>query len=78
MSNRDKLMIKYLAILLCIAVLFSCKNKTVNGRDYQLEYHLDTLWIYDGERLVGTHINTDTSAYIHGTFIDTTIMNDNQ
>lgn len=52
-----------------------CPNVQHYLRDYQLEYHNDTLWIYDADRLVGMHI--DTSVY-HGNFIDSTILLDNQ
>jgi hypothetical protein len=44
-------------------------------RDYQLEYHNDTLRIYDQDRLVG--MATDT-ALNFGRFIDSTILKDNQ
>lgn len=26
-------------------------------RDYQIELHMDTVWIYDGDRLVGSYIS---------------------
>ena len=54
-----------------------CPNAQHYLRDYQLEYHNDTLWIYDADRLVGTHIDTSLDGINHGSFIDTTVLNDN-
>lgn len=54
-----------------------CPNAQSVMQDYQLEYYMDTLWVYDGSRLVGKHINTDTTSYTHGSFIDSLIMADN-
>ena len=55
-----------------------CPNVQHYLRDYQLEYHYDTLWIYDADRLVGTNIDTSVSGLNHGKFIEETILNDNQ
>lgn len=76
-----------LAVLIPL-VLFTCieflinknKEKRIDNcglHDYQLYYHLDTLKIFDKGRLVGTHINTNDTAYEHGKFIDSLIMADN-
>lgn len=54
-----------------------CPNAQHYLRDYQLEYHNDTLWIYDADRLVGTHIDTSLDGINHGAYIDTTILKDN-
>lgn len=51
-----------------IKKMFNCKNV----RDYQLELHMDTVWIYDGDRLVDWYISTWNSQ------LDTILMNDNQ
>lgn len=51
-----------------------CPNAQYYLRDYQLEYHNDTLRIYDADRLVGTHVDTTTHF---GNFIDSTIVIDN-
>lgn len=51
-------------------------NKAIERlKDYQLEYHLDTLKVWDSERLVGMHID---SLYLHGAFIDSLILDDNR
>lgn len=46
-------------------------------QDYQLQYHYDTLQVWNGSRLVGTHIDTSSEGYFHGAFIDSLIMADN-
>jgi|SRR5687767_1363080 len=54
-----------------------CPNAQSVMRDYQIELHMDTLWVYDGDRLVGTHINKSINSYVHGEFVDSLIMADN-
>lgn len=44
----------------------------VNPRDYQIELYMDTMWIYDGERLVDSIIDPTFS-----TKLDTILINDN-
>lgn len=44
----------------------------VNGRDYQIEVYNDTVWLYDGQRLVGSYISTWKNQ------MDTILLNDNQ
>lgn len=46
--------------------------------DYQINLHNDTLFLYDGSRLVGTHIDNGRGALQHGAFIDSVITNDNK
>jgi hypothetical protein len=41
-------------------------------RDYQIELHIDTVWIYDGDRLVGRYVSN------RNTSLDSLIMKDNQ
>lgn len=41
-------------------------------RDYQIEVHYDTVWIYDENRLVGTFVNTKWDSKL-----DSIIINDN-
>lgn len=54
-----------------------CPNTLcVNGpklHDYQIELHMDTMWVYDGPRLVGTLINTKWDSKL-----DSLILQDNQ
>jgi hypothetical protein len=45
-------------------------------RDYQLNYYMDTVWVYDGDRLVGSHIDS-INGLNHGKFIDSIILADN-
>ena len=54
-----------------------CPNVQKYLRDYQLEYHNDTLWIYDADRLVGIHIDYSSDGINHGEFIDVTVLKDN-
>lgn len=49
-------------------------NSLVNPRDYQMELHNDTTWLYDGDRLVGITID---SAY-SGKGLYDLIMTDNE
>lgn len=44
----------------------------VNGRDYQIDIHMDTVRIFDGQRLVGSYISTWANQ------MDTILLNDNQ
>lgn len=54
-----------------------CPNVRNLIQDYQLQYHYDTIWIYDGDRLVGSHIDNSGEGYLHGSFIDSLILADN-
>lgn len=54
-----------------------CPNVQNYLRDYQLEYHYDTLWIYDADRLVARLVDT-TCEVTYGAKIDSTILADNQ
>lgn len=58
------------------AILFGGQpeREVFNLQDYQLQYHEDTLFLYDGNRLVGWHISHD---YTHGAWIDSTVLADN-
>ena len=47
-------------------------------RSYQIQLHMDTLWLYDADKLVGVHIDRDTGMIRHGTYIDSLIWADNQ
>jgi hypothetical protein len=55
-----------------------CPNAQHYLRDYQLEYHYDTLTVYDNERFVGSHIATDSIGIEHGDFIDSLVLRDNE
>jgi hypothetical protein len=68
----------FLFMLLC-SFIISCaepssSNNPLKSSDYQIELHMDTIWIYDGDRLVGSHVDT---AARHGQWIDSLILNDN-
>jgi hypothetical protein len=41
-------------------------------RDYQIDLHMDTVWLYDGERLVGRFTNTRYDSQL-----DSLILKDN-
>lgn len=41
-------------------------------RDYQIELHNDTVWLYDGDRQVGTYISNWLNQ------MDTILLEDNQ
>lgn len=49
-----------------------CPNVQHYLRDYQIEVHYDTVWIYDADRLVGKYINTKWDGQI-----DSILINDN-
>lgn len=49
-----------------------CPNAQNYLRDYQIELHLDTVWLYDADRLVATFINTSWDSKL-----DSVIMKDN-
>lgn len=51
-----------------------CPNVQYYLKDYQIELHNDTIKIFDGDRLVGTHIDKN---YLHGVFFDSLILADN-
>lgn len=48
----------------------TCKGHSM--RDYQIDLHMDTVRVYDGQRLVGSYISTWKNQ------MDTIILNDNQ
>lgn len=54
-----------------------CPNVQQYMRDYQVELHLDTLWIWDKDRLVGVHVDTIDGGFRHGIAFDTILMKDN-
>lgn len=41
-------------------------------RDYQIDLYMDTVWVYDGQRLVGTYLSNWQGQ------IDSIILKDNQ
>ena len=49
-----------------------CPNVKELMRDYQIQLHMDTVWVYDGDRLVGSYLSTWENQ------IDTILINDNQ
>lgn len=54
--------------------LFRYFNKRLEGgvtTDYQINIHMDTIWLYDGSRLVGKVLNTWNSP------LDSLILKDN-
>lgn len=71
-----------LAILLTAFVLFAvvgiyglcrinCKPYT-QPRDYQIDLYIDTIWVYDGERLVSKYVTNFKSQ------MDSVLLDDNQ
>lgn len=53
---------KYLLILvLFIASCISNNKHKSLMKDYQVSLYMDTVWIYDGDRLVDSFIHTDSS-----------------
>lgn len=49
-----------------------CPNCQPYLRDYQIQLHMDTVWIYDGNRLVGRYTSDWSNQ------MDTILINDNQ
>ena len=49
-----------------------CPNVQRYLRDYQVEYHFDTVWIYDADRLVGSYIDSSYTSKM-----DSIILKDN-
>ena len=49
-----------------------CPNAQSYLRDYQIELHMDTVWLYDGDRLVGQFINSTPNSTL-----DSIILKDN-
>ncbi len=47
--------------------------ETIHPIDYQISLHFDTVWLYDGSRLVGSYINTKWDSQL-----DSLILKDNQ
>lgn len=66
---------KLILALLLVHMLMSCgvtrRTYTRAMRDYQIELHMDTVWIYDGNRLVYMYLSNWTNQ------MDTAIMKDN-
>ena len=50
-----------------------CPNVQTYLQDYQIRLHMDTIWIYDYDRLAGTFINDKWDSKL-----DSIILNDNQ
>lgn len=50
-----------------------CPNVQAYLQDYQIRLHVDTVWIYDRDRLVGTFINTKWDSQL-----DSILLKDNQ
>lgn len=48
----------------------TCKGHSM--RDYQIDLHNDTVWVYDGQRLVERYVTTWKGQ------IDSALLNDNQ
>lgn len=46
--------------------------------DYQINLHNDTLFLYDGSRLVGMHIDNGREGLKHGQFLDSIMTEDNK
>lgn len=49
-----------------------CPNAQHYLRDYQIDLHIDTVWLYDGDRLVGRFINSTPNSKL-----DSLISEDN-
>lgn len=80
MKNRKDYTLLALFIPFAIAVL-SClpgcygkdKDESSYLQDYQIRLHMDTVWVFDRERLVGEYINTKWDSQM-----DSIILKDNQ
>lgn len=55
-----------------------CPNVQHYLRSYQIQLNMDTMWLYDADKLVGMHIDRDTGMVKHGAYIDSLIWSDNQ
>lgn len=51
-----------------------CPNAQAVMHDYQIDIHMDTLWLYDGDRLVGRVIDPNGT---YGAGLDVLITEDN-
>ena len=49
-----------------------CANH-IDDKDYQLQLHNDTIWVYDGKRLVAGYVNKDWTSQL-----DSIILKDNE
>jgi hypothetical protein len=49
-----------------------CPNVQEYLQDYQIKLHMDTVWIYDYDRLVGKFVNTKWDSQL-----DSVILKDN-
>jgi hypothetical protein len=88
MNTRDNIILPLLLIVLFLVGMFSgiFYEKYQQGskgnecakhlKDYQLNYYMDTVWIYDGQRLLGSHIDS-IKGIEHGKYIDSLILADN-
>lgn len=78
MIKRLSYIIFYVCIFIAplIAGVFPPSKQQIT--DYQINLHNDTLWLYDGNRLVGTHIDDNSGVLKHGAFLDSLITNDNK
>jgi hypothetical protein len=67
---------KYIVIL---ALLSSCMSTRMHNRlmrDYQVLLHMDTVWIYDGKRLVNKFVHQSECDW-HNKY-DSIMIKDNQ
>lgn len=72
------LMLAFWLLVVATIILLSMRKNTnnvtlVNPRDYQIEYYMDTVWVYDGERLVSSFIQKYWNSQL-----DSAIIKDNQ
>jgi hypothetical protein len=51
----------YLVMLILFTSCISIKKYHRALKDYQIELHMDTVWVHDKRRLVGMFIHTDSS-----------------
>ena len=63
---------KRIIIIAAILSLYFAGNAQSYLRDYQIELHMDTVWLYDGDRLVGQFINSNPDSKL-----DSIILKDN-
>jgi hypothetical protein len=49
-----------------------CPNAQFYMKDYQIRLHMDTVWVYEADRLVGSYINTKWDSQL-----DSILLKDN-
>lgn len=69
-------------IFMCVAFGFLAglfvNMKANKNTSYQIKLSFDTLRLYDGQRLVGMHIDNGIEGLKHGQFLDSIMTEDNR